>query len=261
MLLKFYADESYNGKAFSFGGWLAEERTWNRIESQWRMRIQYEQRKHGKFDRYHASDCANRKRDYDNWTNTEQIQHVRKLLSIITRRHMDIVGICSGINLSALKETFDGERDPLVGAYNLAVRRLMILIHRALKKDAGHRVAIIHDRTQGYDGVIVDAFNTMLNDPSVPHYKKLFTTIAPMGWEDCIPLQPADLIAYEGFKAISGDLNSTARMRKSMEKLVGGGVRVMVRYLGKDSLSELGQAVQARKAQEAMNSEVNYPSV
>jgi hypothetical protein len=38
-----------------------------------------------------------------------------------------------------------------------------------------------------------------MSDPTFT-YKHSFTTIAPMGWEDCVALQPADLIAYENFK-------------------------------------------------------------
>jgi hypothetical protein len=33
-----------------------------------------------------------------------------------------------------------------------------------------------------------------------PESKSIFASIAPMGWEDCIPLQPADFVAYEAMK-------------------------------------------------------------
>ena len=39
----------------------------------------------------------------------------------------------------------------------------------------------------------------MMDDPTFAN-KSMFTTLAPMGWEDCIPLQPADLVAYEAFR-------------------------------------------------------------
>jgi hypothetical protein len=46
-----------------------------------------------------------------------------------------------------------------------------------------------------------------------------FTTIAPMGWEDCVPLQPADLIAYENFKIV--ERNSKGKKRRiSMERIL-----------------------------------------
>lgn len=256
MLIKFYADESYNNRSFSFGGWLAEQRVWDRIEAQWTKRIEYERRKHGHFDRYHATNCNCKGGDYESWSDAERLIHVKKLLGIVTRRREDIVGVCSGLSLIAMRKVFDGDKDPKASAYNIAVRRLMVMIHRLLRNQKDVRVAIIHDRAPGYDGVIVDAFNMMLSDPSVPHYKELFTTIAPMRWEDCVPLQPADMIAYEGFKAIDSEMNSTAKMRKSMEALLGNGVRIMVRYLDHNSFAELKQTIADRKAREGAGSGV-----
>ena len=55
------------------------------------------------------------------------------------------------------------------------------------------RIALIHDRS-AHDAVLLQAFRHMKNDGTLIHRKR-FTTIAPMGWEDCILLQPADLLA------------------------------------------------------------------
>lgn len=38
-----------------------------------------------------------------------------------------------------------------------------------------------------------------MNKPDFP-YKDCFSTIEPLGWQDCIALQPADLLAFECFK-------------------------------------------------------------
>jgi hypothetical protein len=39
----------------------------------------------------------------------------------------------------------------------------------------------------------------LISDPTLAR-RHLFTTIASVGWEDCVALQPADLLAYENFK-------------------------------------------------------------
>jgi hypothetical protein len=44
-------------------------------------------------------------------------------------------------------------------------------------------------------------------------HRNRFTTIAPKGWEDCVLLQPADLIAYENFKIIERNHASQQRRR------------------------------------------------
>jgi hypothetical protein len=111
---------------------------------------------------------------------------------------------------------------------------------------ADQRVAIIHDRTTGYDGVILDAFNFMMNDLALPKYRQLFTTITPMRWQDCIRLQPADMIAFDTFKLLDGTINSSGKMRRSLQALVGAGVTVAARYYGESSLKELA-AIEERR--------------
>lgn len=32
--------------------------------------------------------------------------------------------------------------------------------------------------------------------------RSIFATLTPMGWENCVPLQPADLLAYETYKEV-----------------------------------------------------------
>jgi hypothetical protein len=248
VLLKFYADESYNGRTFNFGGWLAEESAWTRIENQWSKRIEYERRKRGKFDRYHASDCASTLGDYQGWTIPEQIQHVKKLQGIITRRS-DIGAVCFGLDFAALTRIFATEKDHLAAAYNLAVRKLMIVIYRVIRLDQGHRVAIIFDHTPKHDGVIVNAFNSLMDDKTTTYrYSELFTTIAPMRWQDCVALQPADMIAFDTFKLLDCNIHrpSVARLRKSLEALMGNGVQIFPRFWGERELTHLYEEMQRR---------------
>jgi hypothetical protein len=243
VLLKFYADESYNNRTFNFGGWLAKESAWIPIEKAWKNRIDYERRKHGRFDRYHATDCSSSYGDYKNWTKEQTLQHVKKLLGIITRKPRDVVAICFGLDMEATIRIFSGhKRDPNKGAYNLCTRKLMHLVYQAVIQEygAGYRVAIIHDHTQGYDGVILDAFNCMMDDPMVPHYKEMFTTIVPMRWQDCTLLQPADMIAFDTFKLVDGSVHrSTEHMRKSLRALMRKGVRLAAHYFGEDEIIQL----------------------
>ena len=56
---------------------------------------------------------------------------------------------------------------------------------------------LIHERCE-FDSVLLGAFNHYLS--ARPKAKTLFTSITPMGWEQCIPLQPSDFLAYEAMK-------------------------------------------------------------
>ena len=242
VLLTFYADESFNDRCFSFGGWLAEEKVWTSIGNQWEKRLAYERRMHGTLRRYHATDCNGGYREYKNWSKPQRDQHTKKLLKIIARKKGEIVALCFGLDRISFRQHFSAPKDDLGAAYNVAVRRTMMLIHKAMQRHPGDRVAIIHSDAPGYNGIIQDAFDTMMNDPEYSRYRKVFTTIAPLKWEDCIQLQPADMIAFEAFKLIDSDLHSTEpKIRRSLEALIGSGVGVAVRYFNEASIAEMAE--------------------
>jgi hypothetical protein len=86
------------------------------------------------------------------------------------------------------------------------------------KRYLGERISLIHDRTTGYDSVLAEAFMAMKNDETFRH-RDCFTTITSSGWENCVLLQAADLIAYENFKIIERSRAGEKR-RKIMELLL-----------------------------------------
>src|SRR5262245_59144069 len=80
-----YIDESYNNRTFCVGAWLARVKTWGGIENKWKQRIEFENRvsfKHNfpPISRYHATDCANLKREFSEergWTIPRQIRFTK----------------------------------------------------------------------------------------------------------------------------------------------------------------------------------------
>ena len=128
------------------------------------------------------------------------------------------------------------------------------MIRRRVKHDSVARVAIIHDRTEEYNGVISDAFHRLLKEGG-DRYSKLFTAIAPMGWEDCVPLQPADMIAFDTYKFLDRTLHSSsAKMRKSLQNLVGNGIFVEGRYLNEALMRRLVR-MHERRVKDGLTSE------
>jgi len=83
--------------------------------------------------------------------------------------------------------------------YGILLKLMMWqLIHDIKSQSAGSRlkpykIALVHDRSD-YGGVMLAAFNQVKDDQS-SEGREHFATIAPMGWEDCILLQAADLVA------------------------------------------------------------------
>jgi len=88
-------------------------------------------------------------------------------------------------------------------------------------------VAVIHDKGD-FDQAAKAAFDMALKG----RHGEVFTTIAPISWENSIPLQCADWITFDGFKALDARLHcNTDYLRRSLRKLFGKKHPMYVGYI------------------------------
>ncbi|MDP9158799.1 MAG: hypothetical protein M3O09_01025 [Acidobacteriota bacterium] len=167
--------------------------------------------------RYHAADCSSRVNEFAGWTTPEQIDFTKSLIGVFRKHQINTVAY--SLNLRELgQEIPESADDPKKYAYKLLLRFLMLEIgENQLKPIKNSLVGIIHDRC-AYDGALLETFNLALVDPTF-EYSTRFTTIASMAWQDCVPLQPADLVAYENFKEAERHILSRDR-RKSLSSIL-----------------------------------------
>jgi Protein of unknown function (DUF3800) len=180
--------------------------------------------------RYHAVYCSRRQKEYKDWSASEQIEFTGWLIKVFQRH--PLVTISYTVDLRDLVEEFPEVDDKPYGlAHVLLLNHIMNFISEKLLSDPRYSkdwIALVHDRSD-YNTVLSEAFKHMKNDSTFAHRER-FTTIEPMGWENCIPLQPADLIAYENFKIV--DMANLKKRRKSMELILdldsfaGRGVKI-----------------------------------
>ena len=208
VILRGYIDESYDGKEFPprmFGltCTFAHTAEWPWIEMAWQKCLDEKNaslRKQGRKEirRYHSKDINNYQEDFEGWNGEERKDFCEKLIRVFWRHICGYEGYL--INLQELVEVWpETGPDPLDFAYHNLLKFLMIEIGKNMNKILpGHKMNLFHERC-AYNGVLLKAFDELVNDPTFS-YRNCFTTIAPLGWEDCIPLQPADLLAYENFK-------------------------------------------------------------
>ncbi len=95
------------------------------------------------------------------------------------------------------------------------------------------QIALVHDRCN-YDGVLLKAFNDHMNDPTFSG-REYFSTIASQSWENCIPLQAADLLAYETFKEAQRSLTSRPR-RRTLSLLLEAGLGGRAKHIDADGV-------------------------
>jgi len=228
VILRGYMDESYGAdqNIFAWSCLMGRPVYWWEMERKWRLHLKAknkELKKAGRplISRYHASDCSGRRGEFEGWSHDERDAFVLGLFGIF--KQIPLHTAVFDMQLNEVCEIFpEWAGDRLEAAYHLLTTFMMYMIGQDFKKLAPSGVVtMFHDRTAGngkYDPVILRAFNSQMNKPDFIH-KEHFTTIAPMSWKHCIPLQPADLIAFECFK--EAEARATARKsRKSFTALL-----------------------------------------
>jgi hypothetical protein len=250
MLIVGYIDESANNKIFTLACILTTPAKWGDLERKWKAVLRetnksLRKQRRPQISRYHATDCAACKREFAGWIIPEQIALTKKLIAIIK------YGMTTVMAFSMPLDDFvavypEYSQDPKRGMHGLLLKFMMGQFLHDIRAQVGNnlkpfKIALIHDRSE-YDGDMLTAFNQMKNDDTFEG-RDHFTTIAPMGWEDCIPLQAADLVAYETFRD-SGNLATAKPRRKSMESLLEPNT-----LFGGHSLSFNRKAIEAMRTQ------------
>jgi hypothetical protein len=101
--------------------------------------------------------------------------------------------------------------------------------------------------------VLLDSFDSMINDDTFRHRNR-FSSITPTSWEHCIPLQPADLVAYESFKEAERQPDIRKR-RRSLQALLDLGSTFGGRcvYIPREGIREIKVMLDAAKAKAAVS--------
>lgn len=228
-MLEIYIDESGDAPSrlftlaciISHGGhfWWFEQ-AWKRCLEKKNADLKRQGRK--ELSRYHAAYCSSMRDEFGGWGIDEQIAFFESLLNVF--RYHETAIFSFTCDLRHIEQTFPEAKEPKqvkALAYILLLQYLMNIIGERILEDKRYvkeRVSIVHDRAGEFDPILLDAFNGVIKDKKF-RYGERFTTIASMGWEDCVLLQPTDLIAYENFKIVERQKANKPR-RKSIEAIL-----------------------------------------
>jgi hypothetical protein len=227
MMLRGYIDESYNKRIFTLSCIVGTSHDWLWIESAWKKIIREknkELRRAGRqqISRFHAADLSSCRGEFSGWSVDEQIGFAKSVLGVFHR--FETVMIAYSIPIDDYKAVFPEDiANPMPNMYGLLLKFILTeTVHQLIDGIEEHtlkpiHIALFHDRSD-CDSEIHGAFNQMMTDTTFSH-KHFFSSITPMGWENCIPLQAADLIAYEAFKDAERKLTGRAR-RKSLTSIL-----------------------------------------
>jgi len=238
VVLHGYIDESYNQQIFTLSclvakdkDWYELSRNWNLVLKAWNKRLKAQGRPI--LSRYHATDCSNLKREFKDWTPDEQRALVKELIHTFKGRHVDTIAYSIDLDefRRIIPESLTHAQPDFAGyIYGLTFKQVLYEIStRYGDPHPDTKIGLSHDRCS-YDHVLLDAFQQVKDDQYCEH-RDMFTSIMPIGWEDWVPLQPTDLVAYENFKDSMRKKNPRDR-RKALDALVnldsfGGRARFM----------------------------------
>lgn len=252
MRVKGYFDESFGTErnVFALSCIISTGAKWGEIERKWRLHLAAKNRELKKarrplISRYHASDCSGRRGEFEGWTHDERDSFVLGLFQVF--KQVSTFTVVFDVQMNDICEVFPEYNDRLDAAYYWLTLFTIIQIGKDI--GAGNRCTLFHERTGGdgkYDPTMLRAFNKLKNDPTFTH-RDSFTTIAPLGWEDSIALQPADLVAFECYKQAEGRL-AARKSRKSFTALLNlGAFGIRSKTLNKEALKQLKEKVEAAR--------------
>ena len=256
VILRGFIDESYDGTAIpevftlscivSWGSeWTWIEMAWKKVLDDKNASLIAEGRR--PLSRYHATDCNARENEFKGWTRDERDEFVLKLFKVFPFH--DTSHIAMSLSVRELLEIWGGDvKDPMSLAYDLLLVLIMNEIGITMEQENfKSKIALIYERSD-YGPVMLDTFIRLMDRDDTFRFRDIFTTIAPMGWEDCVPLQLADLVAFESFTNARRMRDEQPKgMRKSLEALLSmDSVGARSKGVSRKALASLKAMVDAR---------------
>jgi hypothetical protein len=179
------------------GACLAQPKTWKTFTTRWNAA-----KKQDGIKVYHAVDCANQRKEFKGWTKPQSDAFAAKMLPIMAK----YVGwnVCVGIEMapfrkaisahSHLKELFG---EPYEACFQWAVQMILDKVEELNSRES---LAFFHEDND-YEIEAHKAFNWVKRHRK-KHASDMHLAFGPKA--KYVPLQAADILAYEGNKRLRG---------------------------------------------------------
>jgi hypothetical protein len=234
-LLKFFCDESYDSdpnkgvvnvsqkaktihvpRTYVVAGFLANEFVWDGVEKLW-----IKQNKAFGVSRFHATYVNARDGEFAGWSKPYRDSYVLPLLEILQKQERGLHAISVGMYPRDYEKTISrhGRRmfgNPYIACFKTAV---VMIAHEMelIGLPREDQFSVIFDRND-FELDAVKIFYGLKDNPVWPLRHRL-ATCTPGNWEDFVPLQCADMIAYDTYRLLDDKNSGMQRTRKSLESL------------------------------------------
>jgi hypothetical protein len=182
---------------------------------------------------FHAADCANFRGESRDWEKLPRDALVIRLLDVMEVG--DIPGVMIGLNMDEFRRAMAGRDDlrslfgtPYIACFQWVTQAI---INVANELGSLRRIGFVHE-CNDYQHEALKAFSWLKRHAN-PAARVIGLQF--VGKEDYIPLQAADMLAYEGNKRLRDPLRPA---RRPWERLNPDG-RIIAAHYGRENMGEL----------------------
>jgi hypothetical protein len=230
VVLKVAMDESgvHDGSpVLTVAAYIARPRQWQAWTKAWNVQKR-------PIEVFHATDCANLHGEFKGWEATPRDEFVRKLLPVIA--DADFPGVVVGIQMHEFEKAMAGRDDlrPLFGTPYAACFQwvVQIIMNIAIGAQSRERIGFVHE-VNDYRQEALESFAW------VKKYGNPLNTIVGLQFadkKDYVPLQAADVLAYEGNKRLR---DPSRPERRAWTALDPDKSRLIAAYYGANNMDGL----------------------
>ena len=248
-----FIDESYNSRTFCVGVTLAPTFAWTPIVEEWDRRIDHERRislKHGfnPISRYHATDCANLKREFSEkhgWNIARQINLTKALCNILGKHVPASIVMGGGIAEVRHYINLDVET-PEAFLYSTCFKMCLMDVVQLLGDNyPSDEIEVFFERSD-FETYVHEALDLLRGER--PEAFNRIVDSQPRGWEDCTELQVADFMAYQGMQRIDASLKGNGDMRKSLRALIGRQIPISIAHFKEENFADLMKMIENKNS-------------
>jgi hypothetical protein len=215
MILKAFFDESADHISYGIGGCVASLEEWKEFEVEWKAVL-----KRFHVRGLHMKELAHFKADYSDWDEVRRHAFLGDLLVIMDRHVQTFIGAV--VSKQAWGALTDEERgwffgEPYYPSFQECARGAALQAWLGLPDD---KVEMNFARHPQFTGRAAALYEAMCGSDHFGALRKRFGGIAFQDPYELVPLQAADLVAYEWRKKVSDLLTGHDRTRYPMQQFL-----------------------------------------
>jgi hypothetical protein len=206
----------YVPRTYLLAGFFAHELTWEEITARWK-----EVNDWAEVTRYHAAYVNARAGEFAGWPKEKQIEYSKRLLQIILDQSELVHVVAAGMEATEYYSTINefGRRklgSPYIACFKALISQLARQMESGVAAFApDDQFDFILDQNGKEEKAAIEVFYKIKSDREWPFSHRLGDCGAGSA-ERYLPLQCADMIAYESFRLVQ-DQNTGAKIRKGLE--------------------------------------------